>query len=273
MHAHVQARFTPVFSVVDRSWRHLCMGATLLAATTGCVSESRYEAVTKEMTGLRAELMTAQGELQALESQRDALKKLNLDGERILTGLRAELQHARAAYAEFKTEQSRLDALKAKARALQTEHSKHLEEIKAAKRAELKMQAVIDRYEREMGELSEIGDMLRVSEGKGSAGAEAPLVATVTPLSSEPSSLLIPTAHVDSVPNSAPAPHMGKEEAPRPPAPPIVASATPSSPALPPAVKAPAATPNPNPQPSSANEPWLVSFTDWLWSLWGWLFS
>lgn len=274
MHAHIRFPASP--RRIHRSLRHLCVGMALLTAAAGCVSHSTYEAATKEMTALRAELLTAQGELQALESQQDALKKLNMEGQRILTGIRAELQHARAAYAELQTEQTRLEALKAKAQALQTEHAKHMREIKAAKRAELKMQAVIDRYEREMGELSEIGDMLRISKEHGSDGASAPLVATVTPLPSEPTP--VPAAQITSVPNASPAPPMVKEptnaQAPTAPA---VASVPPASAPQPAAVHAPPASPSAAPppaaRPASPNDTWLVGFTDWLWSLWGWLFS
>jgi outer membrane murein-binding lipoprotein Lpp len=265
----------------------LHMGCLFLIMS-GCVSETKYEAVASEMDRLRADLLRAQAEVQALEEQRQALSKLNADGEKLLTGIRAELQQARIAYAEYRTEQNRIEGLKAKARALQTEHTKHMDDIKAAKRAERRMQAVIDRYEQEMGRVPDIGDMLRVSQA-GEPGSSSHLVASIKPVLPDVPS---PASHGTSnaVPISAGAP----AERAVPDAPPAVTtgSASPSAPAgsivsaaspvtapvvaastpKPASTTAPAA-PKPSAQPIPANDSWLASVTGWLSSFWSWLFS
>lgn len=255
--------------------RYFCLGLICAVSLIGCVSKSRYETVATEMNGLRADLSRAQEEIQTLEQQRDALQKVNLDGERLLAAIRTELQQARAGYAEYKAEQDRLDALKAKARALQSEHQKHIQGIKAAKREELKMQAVIDRYEKEMRQAPDIGDMLRVSQSTETAGDSSSLVARVTPLPSEPDSSMTATASPSKpqpVSPAASAPQV--TSAPASPAP--VTASTPA-PIAPPVQKAAAANtpaaPTPKPQSAPPDESWVGSLTGWLSSLWGWLFS
>jgi hypothetical protein len=254
-----------------RHVRYFCLALICAVSLIGCVSKSRYETVATEMNGLRADLSRAQAEIQALEQQRDALQKVNLDGERLLAAIRTELQQARAGYVEYKAEQDRLDALKAKARALQSEHHKHMQGIKAAKREELRMQAVIDRYEKEMRQVPDIGDMLRVSQSTEPATDSSPLVARVTPLQSEPSSSMNGNASAEKAqPAStpAPAPQMTAAAAPASPA-----AVTAPTPAPPPEANPPAASTAPKPQQGPPEESWIGSLTGWLSSLWGWLFS
>jgi hypothetical protein len=243
----------------------------------GCVSKSRYDAVTVEMNDLRAELLRAGEEIRALEQQRDAVQKLNLDGERLLAALRAEGQQARARHAEYQAEQARLEAaLKAKAQALHSEHIKRVQEVKAAKREALKMQAVVDRYEKEMRELPDIGDMLKVSQVTDANRDSSRLMATVTPLPAG-TSTTTNTGKTPIQPTPSPSIPSGEQTyaAISPPAPaggtaqPLPASVQTST-----ATPAPAgAAPPSKSQPAPQEEYWFGTFTGWLSSLWGWLFS
>lgn len=252
-------------------WR-LCLVIVGLLSLVGCVAKSKYETVATEMEALRADLVRAQEEIRTLEQQKDALHQLTLKGERLLTGIKAELQQARASYAEYKAEQNRLGALKAKAHELQNEHRRQIQAIKAAKREELKMQAVIERYEREMTQVPEVGDMLRISQAADTAGGNSRLVATVTPLPPDHSSAMnSPSNAPVSTPSSAP---QVSATAVIPPAPSSITPAPAPTPSAQPAVApAPPAAMSPNPQPAPAEESWLGSVTGWLSSLWGWLFS
>ena len=256
-----------------RRVRYFCFGIVCAISLVGCVSKSQYETVATEMDGLRADLSRAQAEIQTLEQQRDALQKVNLDGERLLAAIRAELQQARAGYAEYKAEQDRLNALKAKARALQSEHQKHMQGIKAAKRDELRMQAVIDRYEKDLRQVPDIGDMLRVSQATPSDDDGSHLVATVTPIPSDRSSSMNvspskaqppvpPTPQVTAGVGISPSPAALTPPVPAPTAPTQTASAT-----------NPPAAPAPKQRQGPAEESWIGSLTGWLSSLWGWFFS
>ena len=256
-----------------RHVRYLCLGIVCLVSLVGCVPQSQYETVTAEIEGLRGELLRAEEDIQALEQQKQALHKLNIDGEKLLTGIKAELQQARVAHAEYRAEQNRLEGLKAKARALQSEHAKHMQGIKAAKRDQLKMQAVIDRYEREMEQAPDINDMLRISQATEASGEHARLVATVTPLPSGGSSparaasQMQPAAIAPSAPSVA-APAVGSPA----PSPSVTPAAAPVQSAQPAAAPVPSVAPNSTPQSTPANDSWISSLTGWLSSLWGWLF-
>jgi outer membrane murein-binding lipoprotein Lpp len=257
-----------------RRVRFFCLGVICAVSLVGCVSKSRYESVAIEMDGLRADLARAQTEVHALEQQRDTLAKLNLDGERLLTTIRTELQRARAGYEEYKAEQDRLNGLRAKAKALQSEQQKHMQGIKAAKREELKMQAVIDRYEKDMQQVSDIGDVLRVSQTAEPKDDGSRLVATVTPLPENPSVMANASTSASqpaSPPTSPPQVTAGAAVSP---APAVVTAPPPASTA--PAQTAtakPTAAPAPKPQPAPVGESWIGSLTGWLSSMWGWLFS
>ena len=252
-------------------WR-LCLVIVGLVSLVGCVAQSKYETVATEMEALRADLLRAQQEIQTLEQQKDTLHQLNLKGERLLTGIKAELQQARASYAEHKAEQNRLDALKAKAHELQNKHRRQIQAIKAAKREELKMQAVIERYERELKQVPEVGDMLRISQPADTAGGDSRLVATVTPLPSDRSSALNSPSNAP-IASPSPAPQVAAT-AVTPPAPSSITPApTPTTSAQPAVAPAPPAATNPSPQPAPAEESWIGSVTGWLSSLWGWFFS
>lgn len=255
-----------------RRVRYFCLGIVCAVSLIGCVSKSRYESVATEMEGLRGELAREQAEVQALEEQRNALQKLNLDGERLLAAIRTELQQARTGYEEYKAEQSRLESLKAKAKALQNEQQKHVQGMKAAKREELKMQAVIDRYEKDMQQVPDIGDVLRVSQSTEPKDEGSRLVATVTPLTNDrPSSMNVSPSKAQSDSSPPPTPHTTTAAvspvpaaAPAPASPPDVAKT---------ATVTPPAAPAPKPQQTPAEESWIGSFTGWLSSLWGWFFS
>jgi hypothetical protein len=265
------------------------MGYLLLLVLSGCVSETKYEAVTSEMDRLRADLLRAQTEVQALEEQRQALSKLNSDGEKLLTSIRAELQQARIAYAEYRTEQNKIEGLKAKARALQSEHAKHIDDIKAAKRAERRMQAVIDRYEQDMGRVPDIGDMLRVSQAGEPNSSSSHLVASVKPvLPDVPAPASHGTSGAALSTATAPAPKAATDSASAatvsaPPAAPssivsvpspTIAPVSTAAPTPKPALNiAPTAAPKPPAQPNPANDSWLASVSGWLSSFWSWLFS
>jgi hypothetical protein len=255
-----------------RRVRYFCLGIVCAVSLVGCVSKSRYESVATEMDGLRADLARAQTEVQALEQQKDTLQKLNLDGERLLAAIRAELQEARAGYEEYKAEQSRLQSLKAKAKALQSEQQKHVQGIKAARREELKMQAVIDRYEKTMQQVPDIGDMLRVSEATEPKDEGSRLVATVTPLATDRSpSMDASPSKTQPASNPVPAPPIAATAAVSPaPAAMTPPAPVPAAPAQPAAATPPAA---PKPHQAPVEESWMGSLTGWLSSLWGWLFS
>jgi hypothetical protein len=257
-----------------RHVRYFCLGIVCAVSLVGCVSKSRYESVATEMDGLRTDLAQGQAEVKALEQQRDTLQKLNLDGERLLAAIRTELQRARAGYEEYKAEQGRLEVLKAKAKALQTEQQKHLQGMKAAKREEVKMQAVIDRYEKEMQQVPDIGDVLRVSQSSEPKEDGSRLVATVTPLASDPlSSMNAAPSKAQPASSPAPEPHLAATGAVAPaPAATAVSAPAPAAPAQTATAKPPA-VPASNPHQAPVDESWMGSFTGWLSSLWGWLFS
>ncbi|HEX2056391.1 MAG TPA: hypothetical protein VHF07_07850 [Nitrospiraceae bacterium] len=256
-----------------RRIRYFCFALVCAISLIGCVSKSRYESVATEMEALRGDLARAQAEVQALEQQRDALQKLNLNGERLLAAIRTELQQARAGYEQYKAEQGRLEGLKAKAKALQSEQQKHMQGIKAAKREELKMQAVIDRYEKDMQQVPDIGDVLRVSQATDPKQDASRLVATVTPLPADSSSTNASPSPDQPTSSPSPAPQITSGP-PVSPAPPTVTASAPTS--TPPPQKAASTSPNtptPRPQQAPVDESWIGSLTGWLSSLWGWLFS
>ena len=262
-----------------RRVRHFCLGIVCAVSLVGCVSKSRYESVATEMDGLRAELARGQAEVQSLEQQRDALQKLNRDGERLLAAIRTELQRARAGYEEYKAEQSRLESLKAKAKALQSEQQKHMQGMKAAKREELKMQAVIDRYEKDMQQVPDIGDVLRISQSTESKDDSAKLVATVTPLASDrPSPMSASPSKTQPASTPVPAPHVTASAVSPDPAAantPAAVNAPAQAPAAPAQTEAakPPVAPASNRHQAPAEESWIGSVTGWLSSLWGWFFS
>jgi outer membrane murein-binding lipoprotein Lpp len=255
-----------------RRIRYFCLGIVCAVSLIGCVSKSRYESVATEMEGLRGDLARAQAEVQVLEEQRNTLQKLNLDGERLLAAIRTELQQARTGYEEYKAEQSRLESLKAKAKALQNEQQKHVQGMKAAKREELKMQAVIDRYEKDMQQVPDIGDVLRVSKSTDPKDDGTRLVATVTPLTHDhPSSMNASPSKTQSDSSPLPPPHM--MTAAISPVPAAAPAQAPTPEAAKPATVAPPAAPAPKPQQAPVEESWIGSLTGWLSSLWGWIFS
>lgn len=256
-----------------RRSRYLCLAIVCVLSLVGCVSKSRYEAVATEMNGLRADLLRAQDELRALEEQRHALQKLNADRERLLRAIQAELQQARTAYAEYKAEEHKLDGLRAKARALQSEHTKQMQGIKAAKREELRMQGVVERYEKEMRLAPDIGDVLRISQAGEANSENSRVVASVTPLSSTPSASENASPSKGQ-PTVAPlsAPQTTTTASTAPPSPSITPPAAVPPAAQPPAASAPS-TSTPKRQPVPAEESWIGSVSGWLSTLWGWLFS
>jgi hypothetical protein len=132
------------------------------------------------------------------------------------------------------------------------------------------MQAVIERYEREMTRVPEAGDMLRISQPTSTPADKTRPVATVTPLPSDRSSAMNAPA---TAPVATPPPAAQAAVTSVPPgSSPLTPDPTPA-PSAQSAVAPPPAATTPNPQPAPAEESWLGSVTGWLSSLWGWLFS
>ena len=143
-------------------WR-FCTGTGLLLSLIGCVSQSTYETAMSQTDGVNTEINRTRIEIQSLEQQKEELHKLALEGETVLAGIRTELQKARESYAQHKAKLNKLSALQDKARTLNQQRNTYTQDIKTAKKNAVKMQAVINRYERESGLIPDGVESLKVS--------------------------------------------------------------------------------------------------------------
>lgn len=253
-------------------WR-FCTGTAVLLSLVGCVSQSTYETATSDADNIRTELNRARMEIQTLEEQKEGLHKLALKGETVLAGIRTELQRARESYAQHKAKVNKLSALQDKARTLNQQRNTYTQDIKTAKKNAVKMQAVINRYEREIGLVPDGVESLKVPQTFEVSSDTSKIVATVSPLSSIPSPASIDPApslpQSDSTPSAIPPVGTSKVS---PQSSDIAAFPTPSQPSNP--VSATIASTAPASRPHQpTDESWIGSLSGWFSSIWDWFFS
>ncbi len=249
-----------------------CAGTGFLLSLAGCVSAGTYETARLQADNIKTELNAARTEIQTLEQQKEALHKLTLEGETVLAGIRTELQKARESYAQHKAKLSRLSALQDKARTLDQQHHTYTQDIKTAKKNAVKMQTVINRYEREIGLVPGRVESLKVSQPFETSSDTSKLVATVSPLSATPPPTSL--APASSLPQSDPTPSAV------PPVGTIAVSSrssnvsalpAPSQPSKPVSANTASTTPAALPQ-QPTEDSWIGSLRGWFSSLWDWFF-
>ena len=252
------------------SWR-ICTGTAVLLSLVGCVSQSTYDTATSEADDIRTELNRTRMEIQTLEEQKEGLHKLALKGETVLAGIRTELQRARESYAQHKAKLNKLSALQDKARTLSQQRTTYTQDIKTAKKNAVKLQADINRYEKEVGLIPGGVESLKVSQTSEVSSDTSKIVATVSPLSSIPS----PTPPNPNLPqsDSTPSPILPVVTSQvSPQSPDVSAFPTQSQPSKPVSAITASTTPAPRPQ-QPVDESWIASLSGWFSSVWDWLFS
>ncbi|HET8579984.1 MAG TPA: hypothetical protein VFL31_03220, partial [Nitrospiraceae bacterium] len=124
---------------------------TTLLAVTGCVEESRYQAVTAEVEQLKADGERMQDEVKGLEQQLASLRALNRQDEGTLTELEDEVRKKQDAYTLMQQRyEDRLTSLQAKVSTLLSQNRTLMREMKEAKRQESSLQALVTQYEKEL---------------------------------------------------------------------------------------------------------------------------
>jgi hypothetical protein len=213
-------------------------------------------------------------EIQTLEQQKEALHKVTLEGETVLAGIRAELQKARESYAQHKAKLNKLNALQDKAHTLNRQYTMYKQDIKTAKNNAVKMQAVINRYEREIGMVLDGVEPLKVFQPFEISSDTSKKVATVSPIRPIPSPASPdPAPSLPQTDSTAIASPPSSTSNVSPPSSNVSALPTPSQPSSTPvsAVTAPAAQAS-RPQ-QSTDESWIASLSGWFSSIWDWFFS
>ncbi|HZN44843.1 MAG TPA: hypothetical protein VFB56_05915 [Nitrospiraceae bacterium] len=212
-------------------------------------------------------------EIQTLEEQKEGLHKLALKGETVLAGIRTELQRARESYAQHKAKLNRLSALQDKARTLSQQRTTYTQDIKTAKKNAVKLQADINRYEKEVGLIPGGVESLKVSQTSEVSSDTSKIVATVSPLSSTTSPTPLNPAPSLSQSDSTPSPILpvGTNQV-SPQSPDLSAFPTPSQPSKPVSGTTASTAPAPRPQ-QPVDESWIASLSGWFSSVWDWFFS
>jgi|GEM_PF-1202362 len=253
-------------------WR-ICTGTAVLLSLVGCVSQSTYDTATSEADDIRTELNRTRMEIQTLEEQKEGLHKLALKGETVLAGIRTELQRARESYAQHKAKLNRLSALQDKARTLSQQRTTYTQDIKTAKKNAVKLQADINRYEKEVGLIPGGVESLKVSQTSEVSSDTSKIVATVSPLSSTTSPTPLNPAPSLSQSDSTPSPILpvGTNQV-SPQSPDLSAFPTPSQPSKPVSGTTASTAPAPRPQ-QPVDESWIASLSGWFSSVWDWFFS
>ncbi len=224
---------------------------TALLAITGCVEESKYQAVTAEVEQVKADVERMQAEAKALEQQVAPLRALNEQEDRTLTELLTALRKKNDAATRRQQEyEDRLATLQAKANTLLSQNRTLMREMREAKKQETSLLALVTRYEKEL-QLSESG------------------LENVTAL---PVPMPDPSISPGAAPQSSPA---------TPPPQETLASVPAPQPQTPPQTQtlAPAQTAPPSPPPQQlpatgeSDESWWSTIMDWLSTAWNWFFS
>jgi len=227
-----------------------CLVWIALLAITGCVEESRYQAVTAEVEQVKVDVERMQAEAKALEQQVALLRALNHQEEAPLTELLTELQNKNDAATRRQQEyEDRVAALQAKANTLLSQNRTLMREMREAKKQETSLLALVTRYEKE----------LQLSES-GLENVTAPLVPMPDPSISrgtapQPS----PATPPQETLASAPAPQLQPPPQTQPPAPGRTAP--------------PPRAPQQQPATGESDESWWSTIKDWLTTAWDWFFS
>lgn len=214
-----------------------------LLAVTGCVEESRYQAVTAEVEQLKADVERMQAEVKVLDRQMTSLRALNHEEEATLAELQNQLRKEQDADTHTSQEyEERLATLQAKADTLLSQNRTLLREMREAKKQEASLQALVTRYEKELN-----------SPESGLENVTIPLVPQPD-LSTGPG-----TATQSSPAMPPPAETLASAPAPQPPPPPQTQTSAPAQTAPPPT--------------GESNESWWSTIKDWLSTIWSWFFS
>jgi outer membrane murein-binding lipoprotein Lpp len=228
-----------------------CLVWTAFLAVTGCVEESRYQAVTAEVEQVKADVERMQAEAKALEQQVALLRALNHQEEAPLTELLTELQNKNDAATRRQQEyEDRVAALQAKANTLLSQNRTLMREMREAKKQETSLLALVTRYEKE----------LQLSESALENVTAPPL------LIPDPSSSPGPATQPPQA-TSPPQETLASAPAPQPQPPPQTQTPAPAQTAPPP--------PPPQQQPAmgESDESWWSTIMDWLSTAWNWFFS
>ena len=252
----------------------LCwLAGTASLTLGGCVSPQTYESAQQEAKARATDLAQAQADIQGLEQQRDAAQAANQRDERALASLKNELHSIQASFDQIrKDNQARLADLQHRIAVLRARHQLMLKEIAETKRYEKQLETLTAQRERAMASVS-FGSEARATTVEGHE-SEPRMVAVITPRSPQSDALL-----------SSPAPAPSASERP------AAATASPSTATLQTTSTAsPAAVPVSNPAkpapmksaaaPSTANIPaaphnnsWFSAMTEWLASMFDWIWS
>lgn len=224
---------------------------TALLAVTGCVEESRYQAVTAEVEQLKTDVERMQAEVKVLDRQMTSLRALNHEEEATLAELQNQLRKEEDTDTRTSQEyEERLATLQAKADTLLSQNRTLLREMREAKKQEASLQALVTGYEKELN-------------------SPEPGLENVT-------NRLVPQSDLSTGPGTA-----TQSSPATPPPPETLASAPTPQPQPPPQTQTPAraqtAPPAPAPQPQpptgESSESWWSTIKDWLSTIWSWFFS
>ena len=224
---------------------------TALLAVTGCVEESRYQAVTAEVEQLKADVERMQAEVKALDRQMTSLRALNHEEEGTLAELQNQLRKEQDTETRTSQEyEERLVTLQAKADTLLSRNRTLLREMREAKKQEASLQALLTKYEKELN------------------SPEPGLENVTIPLVPQPDLSTGPETAAKSFPATPLPPEtLASAAAPQPQPPPQTHTPAPARTAP------PAPTPQPQPPTGESSESWWATIKDWLSTIWSWLFS
>ena len=228
-----------------------CLVWTAFLAVTGCVEESRYQAVTAEVEQVKADVERMQAEAKALERQVASLRALNHQEEGPLTELLTELRKENDAATRVQQQyEDRVATLQAKANTLLSQNRTLMREMREAKKQETSLLALVTRYEKEL-QLSESG-----------------LENVTAPPVPMPDPSISPGAAPQSSPATPPPQEtLASVPAPQPQPPPQTQTPAPAQTAP------PAPAPQQQPTTGESDESWWSTIKDWLSTAWDWFFS
>ena len=224
---------------------------TALLAVTGCVEESRYQAVTAEAEQLKTDVERMQAQVKVLDRQMTSLRALNHEEEATLAELQNQLRKEQDTDTRTSQEyEERLATLQAKANTLLSQNRTLLREMREAKKQEASLQTLVTRYEAELN------------------SPEPVLENVTTPLVPQPDLRTGPGSATQSSPATPPPPEtLASVPAPQPQPPPQ------TQPPAPAQTAPPAPAPQPQPPTGESSESWWSTIKDWLSTVWSWLFS
>lgn len=224
---------------------------TALLAVTGCVEESRYQAVTAEVEQLKTDVERMEAEVKVLDRQMTSLRALNHEEEATLADVQNRLRKEQDTDTRTSQEyEERLATLQTRADTLLNQNRTLQREMRQAKKQEASLQALVTKYEKELN-----------SPEPGFENATSSLVPQPD-LSTGPG-----TATQSSRTTPPPPDTLASAPAPQPQPPPQTQTPAPAQTAP------PAPVPQPQPPTGESNESWWSTIKDWLSTVWNWLFS